>query len=220
MVADERLQIGAVVHIERRQVGVGGAVQEGQRRVAVQVQRGERVVIAAQFLQGSVACHVERGQGVVLAIDPVQRRATADVERGQLAVARDCGSGHRRVAVQANIGQVRLIGEREARQLVVAGIELLQIGHRVDGAQVGDLAVLTVQVGEGRAIGQASDGRQVGVLVATQALQCRVASHVERGQGVVVALDAGQRCAVRAVELGEVGFTGYRQARQLGAVAT
>ena len=48
MVADERLQVGATADAQRGEIGVRGAVQIVQRSVAVQVERGEQVVVAVE----------------------------------------------------------------------------------------------------------------------------------------------------------------------------
>ena len=45
-------------------------------------------------------------------------------------------------------------------------------------------------MGDGPAIGQARDGRQVGVLVALERFQRRATRHIERDQGILVTIES------------------------------
>ena len=72
------------------------------------------------------------------------------------------------------------------------------------GSQFGDLAVLTIQIGDGRAVGKTGDDGQVVIIVATQILQRGVARDIERGQVVTITLESGQRGIVLAIEIGEI----------------
>ena len=79
-----------------------------------------------------------------------------------------------------------------AAQAVVARQQGLQLGQAADGAQVADGAVLTVQIGQRGAVGQASDCSQVGVVVALELSQRGTARHNKVGQVVAPAVQALQ----------------------------
>ena len=64
----------------------------------------------------------------------------------------------RRVARDSQVVQMMQVVQFQKGQLVVPGIKLGDVVHVVHGAQATDLAVLAVQIGDGRAVFQAIDG--------------------------------------------------------------
>ena len=100
--------------------------------------------------------------------------------------------GQCRITTNSQVCQLALVGYFKRGQLVVAGQQCSDVGHVVHARQTGDGAVLAVQLGDGRAMDQAGDGCQVGVLEAKQFFQGITASHVERSQVVSIAVERGQ----------------------------
>ena len=97
-----------------------------------------------------------------------------------------------RVAADPKISQLRFVAHHEgASQLVVACPQGLQVGHIVHARQLGDGAVLAVQIGYCRAGRQARDTSEAIVVVTPQVGQRCAVRHVKIGQAATIALEFG-----------------------------
>ena len=135
------------------------------------IERGQLIVATIQIDQASVASQGDRRQLAVTSTCQRSHCSTViDFKSSQQRVIINPGLGQRLVAVRIDGFQLGFVRDSQRRQLVVAAVEFLKVPHRVDGTQISDLAVITIQIGDSGTVGQARDGLQVGVLVAFQLL--------------------------------------------------
>ena len=160
-------------------------------------QAGDGAVLTVQIGQcGAVSQTCNLSQFIVVVTPQVgQRRAAFHIERVQITTgAGECSQLF--VAQDAQLGQFALAVDGERGQLVVLCKQGLQVGHVADGADVGDGAVLTVQIGQIGTVLQTRNLGQVIVVVTLEIYQCRAVIDSKIRQVVAPAVET---CQVRIV---------------------